>query len=153
MTKLTDNLRIIHNNPFIMAPLFTNFFYSLTESENNYLFCYLLLPLVLKKDRRNFILNSKSNSSIHTFKKNQNHLLGIAEDVQYYKELTHHSMQHAIDNNWLVINDNLSVKTKENPQNIQINLTSSYNASGKVSNILGDLDVLTIYRLLGIKSV
>lgn len=153
MTKITDNLRVIHNNPFIMAPLFTNFFYSLTESENNYLFCYLLLPLVLKKDRRDFILNSKNNSSIHTFKKNKNRLVGLANDVQYYKELTHHSMQHAIDNDWLVINDNLSIKIKENPKNIQRNLTSSYNASEKVSNILGDLDVLTIYRLLGIKSV
>lgn len=153
MTKITDNLRIIHNNPFIMAPLFTNFFYSLTEAENNYLFCYLLLPLVLKKDRRNFILNSKSNSSIHTFKKNQSRLVGLSDDVQYYKELTHNTMQHTIDNNWLVINDNLSVRVKENPQNIQRNLTSSYNASEKVSNILGDLDVLTVYRLLGIKSV
>lgn len=54
MTKLTDSLYVIHNNPFIMAPLFTNFFDSVTESENNYLFCYLLLPLVLNVDRRDF---------------------------------------------------------------------------------------------------
>jgi len=153
MTKLTDSLYVIHNNPFIMAPLFTNFFDSVTESENNYLFCYLLLPLVLNVDRRDFLNKSTVRSSVHTFKNKQNLLIGLADDVQYYKEITHHSIQHAIDSDWIVINENLSVTVDENPKNIQSNLIKSYRASQKMYHILGDLDVLTIYRLLGIKSV
>lgn len=153
MTKLTDSLYVIHNNPFIMAPLFTNFYYSITKSENNYLFCYLLLPLVLKVDRRDFLNKSTVRSSVHTFKNKQNLLIGLADDIQYYKELTHRSIQHAIDSDWIVINEDLSVTVEENPKNIQSNLIKSYSASQKMSNILGNLDVLTIYRLLGIKSV
>ena len=86
MTKLTDSLYVIHNNPFIMAPLFTNFFDSVTESENNYLFCYLLLPLVLNVDRRDFLNKSTVRSSVHTFKNKQNLLIGLADDVQYYSQ-------------------------------------------------------------------
>lgn len=153
MTKFTDSIHVAHHNPFIMAPLFTNFFYSLEETEKNYLFCYLLLPLVLREDRREFLVKSNISSSIHTFKSKESHLVSIADDVYYYKQLTNNSIQHAIDNGWIIVNEDLSVTVIENQKNMQENLSKSYTASRKVSNILGNLDVVTIYRLLGIRSI
>lgn len=158
MTKFTDSLYLVYNNPFIMTPLFTNFFSNLPKTEKNLLLAYLLLPMVLQTERRKFLLRSNSASSIMTFqkikaKRDNSRLIGLKASVDHFKELTNHSIQHALDNDWISIDENLVVHVHENQKNNQHNLVEAYKASAKLKNIFKDMDVVAIYRLLGIKKL
>lgn len=153
MTKYIDSLQIIYKNPFILAPLITNFYSNINKKSNNILLAYLVFPMVLNNDRRNFLLKSKINSSIYTFKSNRSLLVGIPDNLAYFKDLTSSSIQHAIDNNWILINEDMSVSVVKNQKNIQGHLGDAYRATAKLNNIFGDIDVVSLYKYLGVKKI
>lgn len=153
MSKYIDSLQIIYKNPFILAPLITNFYSNIDQKPNNILLSYLIFPMVLNNDRRNFLLKSNVNSSIYTFKSNRNLLIGIPESLSYFKDLTSNSIQHAIDNNWIIINEDLSVTVVEIQKNIQEHLGDAYKATAKLHNIFSGIDIVSLYKYLGMKRI
>lgn len=153
MTKYVENLQVIYKNPFILAPLITNFYSNIGNKPNNILLCYLIFPMVLDEDRRDYLLKSSINSSIYTFKSRKNLLVGISSSLTHFKSLTSSSLQHAIDNNWVIVNNDMSISVVENQENIQEHLGDAYRATAKLNNIFGSVDVVSIYKFLGVKEL
>src|ERR1700728_2186022 len=98
MSNAIQSLRVLHNNPFIMAPIFPSFFKSLGEKRNGILLAYLILPLVLPPASRKFLTNAKSTSSLMTLAGKpgmRERLYGLEERIVEYREITNVTIQHA----------------------------------------------------------
>ena len=73
--------------------------------------------------------------------------------VQDYKEITDQCILYAIKNKWLKLNDDLSVAFLKEQQNSISSLNSAFKASSKLCNIFKNLDVVSIYKQLGVKEL
>jgi len=158
MNKYIESLSKVHNNVFVLTPLFIAFYKNVEPKPNNILLSYLVLPLVLYKVSQNKIRSSNARSNIYTFlnskeKSKRANVYGLPERVQEYKNITNQCLQYAIDNNWLQINEDLSVNVLEEQNNKSNNLEVAFKASQKLCNIFKDLEVIEIYRLLGVKKL
>lgn len=158
MSKYVDSIYKINNNIFVLTPLFVVFYQNLKSNPKNLLLSYLVLPLVLYKTSQEKIKNSNKNSSIFTFldskdKKKRANVYGLPKRVQEYKEVTNQCILYAVENGWLKINDDLSVVVLKEQKNGISSLDDAFKASSKLCNIFQDLDVVSIYRQLGVKEL
>ncbi|MDP8050882.1 DUF6521 family protein [Pasteurella atlantica] len=158
MSKYVDSLYKVNNNIFVFTPLLVVFYEKLTPSPKNLLLSYLVLPLVLYGKSQTTIKKSNKTSSISTFlasnqKEKRENVYGLPERIQEYKEITNQCMLYAIGNGWIKLNEDLSVEVIKKQNNNMVNLECAYKASSKLCNIFKDLDVVSIYRLLGVKQL
>jgi hypothetical protein len=154
MSKLVNSVYQIHNNPFILAPLIVEFFKHTKPQPNNILLAYLVLPLVLQQDSRESLKGVRIDSTIHSIgKKKKEIFFGLPERVKAYKELTNKSLQYAIDNKLIKINEELAVDVLIKKNTVTNSLKDALKASSNLHKIFKDLDVVAIYRLLGIKEL
>jgi hypothetical protein len=158
MSKYVDSIYKINNNIFVLAPLFVAFYKNLKPTPKNLLLSYLVLPLILYKTSQQKIKTSNSRSSIFSFlnskeKTKRENVYGLPKRVQEYKEITNQCILYAMNNGWLELNEDLSVSVlKEQKNNIE-NLDDAFKASSKLCNIFQELDVIAIYRQLGVKEL
>lgn len=158
MSKYVDSVYKINNNIFVLAPIFVAFYQNLKPNPKNLLLSYLVLPLVLYKTSQEKIKNSNKTSSIFTFldskdKKKRANIYGLSKRVKEYKEITNQCILYSIENKWLKLNDDLSVGMLEEQKNSISSLDDAFKASSKLCNIFQDLDVVSIYRQLGVKEL
>lgn len=158
MSKYIDSIYKIYNNPFVLTPLIVSFYEKLEKTPKNILLAYLVLPLVLNSQSKNSLQNVNVKSSIHTFIDNRDkskraNIFGLPDRLYGFREITNQCLQHAIDNHWLKVNDDLSIEFIKQVSNNVENLKQSYKASLNLHKIFKDLDVVTIYRLLGLKKL
>lgn len=164
MSEFVDRIYQIHNNPFVLTPLFAEFFRHIQPKPKNILLAYLVLPLVLHEDSKQWLVSAKTTSSIHTFSNKKcndkvkicnrkENLFGLQERVRLYKDLTNQCLQYAIDNQMIKINENLIVEVLKTENNVVENLKKSLKAASNLHKIFRDLDVVAIYRLLGVKEL
>lgn len=153
MSKFVDSIYQIHNNPFVLAPLFVEFFRNIQPKFKNILLAYLVLPLVLHEDSKQSLVHAKTTSSIHTFNNKKENLFGLHERIRLYKDLTNQCIQYAIDNQMIKINENLIVEVLIKENKTVENLKESLKASSNLHKIFRDLDVVAIYKLLGVKEL
>ena len=158
MSKYVDSIYKINNNIFVLAPLFVSFYKNLQPTPKNLLLSYLVLPLILYQTSQQKIKTSNSRSSIFSFlnskeKTKRENVYGLPKRVQEYKEISNQCILYAINNGWLKLNEDLSVTVvKEQKNNIE-NLDDAFKASSKLCNIFQELDVIAIYRQLGVKEL
>lgn len=153
MSKFVNSIYQIHNNPFVLAPLFVEFFRHIHPKPKNILLAYLVLPLVLHEDSKQSLVHARTTSSIHTFSKKKENFFGLQERIQLYKDLTNKCIQYTIDNQMIKISENLIVEVLITKNNTVENLKESLKASSNLHKIFRDLDVVAIYRLLGVKEL
>jgi len=158
MSKYVDSIYKINNNIFVLTPLFVTLYKNLKPTPKNLLLSYLVLPLVLYKTSQQKIKNSNRTSSIFSFlnskeKNKRENVYGLQKRVQEYKEITNQCILYAIENGWLKLDDNLSVVILEEQKNNMENLGDAFIASSKLCNIFKDLDIVSIYRQLGVKEL
>jgi len=163
MSKYIDSIYRVNNNPFVLTPLIVEFYRKLELTHRNILLSYLVFPLVLHQKSKEALKIASTKSNIFSFVsnklknkdgiKNVENIFGLPERVNEYKELTNICIQYAIDNKWICINDDLSVSTLIAPTDISANLKDSYKAASNLHKLFKDLDVVMIYRLLGIKKL
>ncbi|KIM13245.1 MAG: hypothetical protein KU38_00880 [Sulfurovum sp. FS08-3] len=158
MNRFIDSVYKIHNNPFVLTPLIVTFYEKLEKKPNNILFAYLVLPLVLNERSKLTLQTARITSSIHTFidssdKSKRENVFGLPERIQNYKETTNQCIQYAIDNQWISVREDLSIEFLQKVDNKVENLNQSFRASSNLHKIFKDLDVVTIYRLLGVKEL
>lgn len=158
MNKFIDSVYKIHNNPFVLTPLIVKFYEQLEKKPNNILLAYLVLPLVLNERSKQTLRTARLTSSIHTFidssdKSKRENVFGLPERIQNYKEITNQCIQYAIDNQWISVKEDLSIEFLKKVDNKVENLNQSFKASSNLHKIFRDLDVVTIYRLLGVKEL
>ena len=153
MSKYIDSIYKIHNNPFILTPLLLEFFKKSTTRDNDILLAYLIFPLVLNEVSQNFIFSANTRSSISSFKRKKENLYGLPERIERYKDITNKCLQHAIDNKYIQINDDLSVEVLEKKITSVQSLSTALKASSNLHKIFKDLEVVAIYRSLGVKAL
>jgi len=153
MGNAITSFATIYNNPFIMAPLFPIFYQKLPVRNNSLLLSYLVLPLVLNPESRQFLKNAKSTSTIHTLVSSRDRMAGLSDRISSYKGLTNTSLQHAINTSALVIAADLSVAT--NPGRLDESLCplNTSRAASNLSRLFAPFEVPTVYRLLGINQL
>lgn len=153
MSNAIQSFGVIHNNPFILAPLFPAFYGSFPAKPNSVLLSYLVLPLVLYPVSKKFLVNAISRSSVRTLVSDRERLFGLAERIGDYRELTSICLQYAIDVGSIVVGDDLSVGVIAG----QLLEGACPGGSAKAANHLGQLfapfDIPTIYRMLGVKKL
>lgn len=158
MNKFIDSVYKIHNNPFVFTPLIVAFYEQLEKKPKNILLAYLVLPLVLNERSKQTLQTVRTTSNIHTFmdskdKSKRENVFGLPKRIKNYKEITNQCIQHAIDNQWIKVNDDLSIEFLKKVDNKVENLNQSFKASSNLHKIFRDLDSVTIYRLLGVKEL
>ncbi len=155
MSKYIESIYKVNNNTFLLTPLIVEFYKELQWTRNNVLLSYLVLPLVLNKKSKEFLMTASTRSSIHSFvsKKNVENIFGLPDRIMEYKEQTNHCLQYAIDCGWVSLNEDLSVSVSNTSLEISSELEESQKAASNLKKVFKDLDVVTIYRLLGIKKL
>lgn len=155
MSRMIDSIYRVNNNPFIFAPLVMEF-YKFTESRpKDILLSYLILPLVLYETSKNSLNYSNTNSSISTFSRKKENLYGLGSRLNKYKDVTNKCIQYLIDNKYLYLDENLSVKIINSDKKLYCvtSLRSELKSSGKLNKVFKDYSVVEIYKLLGIKEL
>jgi hypothetical protein len=156
MSKYFDSIYDINNNIFVFTPIILAFYKNLKPSSKNILLAYLILPMVLYEDSQRKIKNSNVRSNIFSFINNRDNkelIYGLENRIQKYKDITNKCIIYAINQKWLVINEDLSVRYLKDVENKLTNLENAYIAASKLHNIFKDFDVVTIYKYLGVKKL
>ena len=153
MSKVVNNIYKIYNNPFVFTPLIIEFFRVSESKPKDILLSYLILPLVLYEESRKSLVFAKTTSSLITFSRKKENFFGLAERVSQYKDITNLCIQYAIDNKIIKINSELTVEVLIENYNEVKSLKKELKASSKLHKIFRDLDVVAIYKLLGVKNL
>lgn len=153
MSKIVEYTHIIYNNPFVLTSLIVSFYKHYRGEYNDILLAYLIFPLTLHSKSCDNIKGANTRSRLVKLTEDKESIAGLPERVVEYKELTNLCLQYAIDNKIIEI-VNMSVKVI-NDLSIYTNpeLKQSIKAASKLPNIFGLLDIVSIYKLLGIKKI
>lgn len=153
MGKALNSIYRLYNNPFILTPIIVEFYSNNISKEKDILLSNLILPIVLFEESRDALQVANSQRSLITFRrKNNNRIFGLQERVSEYKYLTTVCLQHAIANKFIEVTKELSVKVK-NKIECDSSLVKSYKASSNLAKMFNNYDIVSIYRLLGIKKL
>ena len=150
--KTIDNLYGLFNNPFILTPLVVEFYKNLTPQPKDILLAYLILPFVLYHESRDDLQRADVRRTLIIFKRENNRIYGLQDRLIEYKSLTNLCIQNAIDTGLIEINENLSVVVKKE-NSCDPSLQLSFNASTNLAKMLSKHEIVTIYRLTGIKRI
>lgn len=153
MSNAIDSYAVIHNNPFILAPLFELFYASLPKKPKNILLSYLVLPLVLYPPSRSFLAGAKASSSIRTMNKKRERFYGLCGRVEEYKTLTNLCLQHAIDSGAIAIDEDLSILVIAPRLDASLCPRDSARAATKLSALIATYEISAVYRSLGVKAL
>lgn len=153
MSNAIGSYAVIHNNPFILAPLFEFFYASLPKKPKNILLSYLVLPLVLYPPSRSFLASAKVSSSIRTMNKKRERFYGLCGRVEEYKTLTNLCIQHAIDSGSIVIEEDLSILVIAPKLDASLCPGTSARAATKLGALIAPYEISAIYRSLGVKAL
>lgn len=153
MSNAIQSLGVLHNNPFIFAPLFSPFHKSLGEKPKSFLLSYLVLPLVLYPKSCTFLVGARSTSSLRTLMGKRERIYGLEERISEYRGLTNTSLQHAVDMGVLQVGDNLSVNAVSDWTNDPLCSSDQLKAASKLGILLAPFDVPTVYRTIGVQKL
>lgn len=153
MSNAIESYATIYNNPFILAPLFHVFYDSLIPRPRNILFSYLLLPLVLYPESRNFLIYANSRSSLRSLTSRRDCLYGLPRRTEEYKKLTNLCLQYTVDMGALVVQDDLSVQARDVSLNQSLCPRNSARATRNLGQLLAPFAVPEVYRSLGVQAL
>lgn len=152
MTTAIEHLAVLHNNPFIFAPVLAEFFSEFREAKRSMLLAYLVLPLVLPEEPRKYLRTARIDSSLRILLKERARIHGLAARIQQYRRITDNTLQYLVDATAIDISQDLSVAVTGlvpggmAPDGAEI-------AARNLAKLCRPYDVQTIYRMLGVKSL
>ncbi|MBV4228800.1 hypothetical protein KSZ12_23655 [Parabacteroides distasonis] len=137
----------------MLTQLILSFYKNYKGEYNDILLSYLIFPLTLHTPSCENIKGANSRSRLVKLTDDKDSIAGLPDRVAVYKDLTNLCLQYAIDNELIEIVD-MRVKVKV-CSSIQTSpdLKKSIKAASKLSILFGTLDVVSIYKLLGIKQL
>lgn len=143
----------------MFSPIFVEFYLNTPQVERNILLSYLVLPLALYRPSQVAIKNSKANStstiySIFSERKTEERVFGLEERIKSYRSLTNDSLQYAISNGMLALNENLSISIKNSKlANRKLCQKDALTAAKKLGMLFAKYDIPTCYGVLGVKEI
>ncbi|AWI06758.1 three component ABC system middle component [Clostridium drakei] len=154
MARAIDSIYSIINNPFKLMELIIKFYFHCENRDNDILLAYLILPLTLNEDSRKKLKNLNKNSDLFSLVKDTNSIIGLELMIEEYKDITNKCIQLAISNGYLELRDNRSlVKTDKILQNNFFISNEMNRAIEKFAMIIKSIDIVSIYRILGVKKI
>ena len=151
MIKRIEYLYTLYNNIFAYTPILHSFYQEYIGQDRDILLSYLILPLVLNETSRNKLVNLKTRSSLFTFCKYEDCIIGLPERIKQYKAVTNDCIQYGVDRGLFTVSDSLHIEVSklENSENFIVD-NDKIKASKKIAMILKSFDIPTIYRNLGV---
>ena len=153
MSNAIENYETLYNNPFVLMPLFHAFYKELPLQPKSVLLSYLILPLSLYPESRDFLSNAKVSSSLATLQKRSKCLYGLPQRVADYKNLTNLCIQYAFDLGVLAFDENLSLMVLSDSVDFALCPPDSARAARNLARLLGTHTPTEIYRTLGVKAL
>lgn len=151
MSSIADSLYEMKYNPFIYGECVATFYATLRNVERNLLLSPLIIPLcshgLYKEKISGAVFGEKRSSSIWTIFNEKENLFDLQERINAFEELTELSIQYALINDWITIDENnLMVSNTYLPdKNIQVNKCAK-----NLGKLFSGLEPLKIYRALGV---
>ena len=146
-------LHVLHNNPFIFAPVINNFYVALGEKENAFLLSYLILPITLHQQSRKFLNNANSRSSLRTMLKDRGNIYGLDKRVSLYREMTNTTIQFLLGTGTITLHSHFTLFAVEKQILESSTPTGVVKAARKLGAFFQPYDVPTVYRMLGVMSL
>jgi len=150
--QVSDHLYTLHRTPFAMAPVIQSFYQHWDPVEKDVLLSYLILPLVTYKPMHAFLHRARRDSSLRTMASDSERLIGLALRVEEFKPITNASLLILAAEKSLEITPELSVLSVRKPQSVNSD-KSLLRYSEKLAMVLSGENVVSIYRMLGLKSL
>ena len=151
-TQVSQHLYTLHRTPFALAPVIQSFYQHWEPVEKDILLSYLVLPLVTYKPMHPFLKGARRDSSIRTMASDAARLIGLAMRVEEFKPITNAALLILTAEKSLEITTKLSVRSIKKPYAINFEkILLKY--SQKLAMVLSGENVVSIYRMLGIKSL
>lgn len=154
MARAIDNIYAILNNPFKLMELIVDFYFHYKNQDNDMLLSYLILPLILNEDSRKKLKNLNKNSNLLSLTKDANSIIGLELMIDEYKDVTNKCIQLAVSNGYLELKQNRSLsRTNKILENEFFKNSDMYKATKNFAIILKSSDIVSIYRMLGVKKL
>lgn len=150
MGSTFQHISIIESNIFTLTPLLVEFYRHMPKRKRNLLYAYLLFPIILHKPSED-MKTIKKNSRINRITDNVDIMAGFQNRLQFYKTLTNHCIQYAVECGALVIDK--KEMTLSIGKNVTMYLNPKFSIAHKVASILPKIfkqDVVSTYIQLGI---
>lgn len=151
MIKRIEYLYTLYNNIFAYTPLLHSFYEEYIGQDKDVLLSYLILPLALNETSRNKLVKLTARSSLFTFCKYEECIIGLPERIKQYKAVTNDCIQYGVDRGLFTVSDSLHIEVSklENSENFIVD-NDKIKAAKKIAMILKSFDIPTIYRNLGV---
>lgn len=150
MSKLIENISTLQSNIFILTPILVSFYRNLQPKDKNILLAYLVFPLVLNSDFLEKITTVSRASRLSRITNDKEIMAGFEERFEYFKDITNHCLQYALECGYVKINDDLSVTVLvDNNLQIDCRLSKSINLASQLHKIF-TRNVINTYYAFGI---
>lgn len=151
MIKRVEYLYTLYNNIFAYTPILHSFYEEYIGQDRDILLSYLILPLVLNETSRNKLVKLTARSSLFTFCKYEECIIGLPERIKQYKAVTNDCIQYGVDSGLFTVSDSLHIEVSELEKTKKFIVDSDkIKAAKKIAMILKSYDIPTIYRNLGV---
>jgi len=151
-TRASEHLYTLHRTPFTLAPVIHGFYQDWESVEKDLLLSYLILPIVTYKPMHGFLKGARTDSSIRTMSSVTSRLVGLEIRVEEFKPITNAALLILASEERLEVTQELSIKTLKKP-NIGNSDKNLFRYGQKLSMVLAGENVVSIYRMLGLKSL
>lgn len=152
METAFDHIYTLHRSPFTLAPVIQSFYLHWEPVEKDVLLSYLILPLVTFPAMQKFLNHASRNSSIRTMASEPSRLIGLPQRLEEYKPITNAALLILRADESLILKEDLSVLANENRQAANAD-KEMLRFAQKLAMVLRNESVVTIYRMLGLKSL
>lgn len=150
MSKLIENISTLQSNIFILTPILISFYRNLQPKDKNILLAYFVFPLVLNSDFLEKITTVSRASRLSRITNDKEIMAGFEERFEYFKDITNHCLQYALECGYIKINDDLSVTVLvDNNLQIDCRLSQSINLASQLHKIF-TRNVINTYYAFGI---
>lgn len=150
MSKFIENISTLQSNIFILTPILVSFYRNLQPKDKNILLAYFVFPLVLNSVFLEKITTVSRASRLSRITNDKEIMAGFEERFEYFKDITNHCLQYALECGYIKINDDLSVTVLvDNNLQIDCRLSKSINLASQLHKIF-TRNVINTYYAFGI---
>lgn len=150
--RASDHIHTLHRSPFAFAPLIHSFYDEWESIENDVLLSYLIVPLVAYKPMHTFLGRAKRSSSLRTMTSDSSRFFGLSLRIKDFKSITNAALLILTAEKALEINLEMSAVSTNKIRSANSN-NDLLKYSRKLAMVFAGEDVISIYRMLGIKAL
>lgn len=147
-----EHLHTLQRSPFALAPVIHQFYDGAPPRDRDLLLSYLVLPMVLYPTMQKYLLGATKRSNVRTLCNDQSRLVGLVHNTGRFKALTHSALLVLTAERSIEITDALTVKSVGKVRGVNA-VEKHLRAAEKLSIVFAEADVVSIYRMLGFKSL